>query len=316
MLFLLGLAALGIIATGPRVGASTNALEPAATGELPLDASTSLLVVSPHPDDESLCCAGAIQRVLEAGGHVAILWVTSGDGSELDLLMVERSLFARQEKVRDLAARRMQEAREAASRLGVPAEQQLFLGYPDGGVLRLLTDHRATPYRSKLSGARQVPYVEALFPGHPYTGQSLERDFAAVLDRVRPTLILAPSPQDTHPDHRACGLLTIQAMTQRGALANVRYWIVHGGEGWPSPRGLSEGLPLSPPGRGRGLEALSIGLSADEETRKLHAIQAYRTQMQVMPSFLLAFVRTNETFFAQPAPPTLRAAGEAPARSR
>ena len=62
---------------------------------LPITSTTSLLVVSPHPDDETLCCAGVIQRVLQAGGHVSIVWLTSGDGSELDLLVVEKSLFLR-----------------------------------------------------------------------------------------------------------------------------------------------------------------------------------------------------------------------------
>lgn len=307
MLFFVGLAALGILLTaGPSAGASTEPFATSST-DLSIDASTSLLVVSPHPDDETLCCAGAIQRVLHAGGHVAIVWVTSGDGSELDLLLVERSLFARREKVRDLAQRRMKEARAAATLLGVKPDQLFFLGYPDGGLTQLLTSHFTAPYRARLTGARQVPYAEALFPGHPYTGQSLVKDFGAVLDRVHPTLILAPSPEDTHPDHRATGLLTIRVLTQRGSLASARYWIVHGGEGWPSPRGLNEALPLPPTPRGRGLQALSLPLTPDEEARKLQAIRAYRTQMQVMPSFLLAFARTTETYFL-PSLPALSSA--------
>jgi LmbE family N-acetylglucosaminyl deacetylase len=305
MLFLLGLAALGILTTGPRAGAAPGAIGPESPDDLAVNSSTSLLVVSPHPDDESLCCAGAIQRVLHAGGHVTVVWVTSGDGSEIDLLLIERSLFAKPEKIRDLAGRRMKEARTATALLGVDADRQLFLGYPDGGLTPLLTDHFETPYRSKLTGTREVPYPDAVFPGHPYTGQSLEKDFAAVLDRVRPTLVLAPSPEDTHPDHRAAGLLTIRLLTRRGALASARYYIVHGGEGWPSPRGLNAELPLPTTGQDTGLGTVSLALESGEENRKLQAIQAYRTQMQVMPSFLLAFARTTETFFLQPFPPAL-----------
>src|SRR5262249_17844276 len=87
---------------------------------MPITSATSLLVVSPHPDDESLCCSGVIQRVLKAGGRASIVWITSGDGSELDLLVVEKSLFIRPNKLRDLAERRMQESREVARILGVP----------------------------------------------------------------------------------------------------------------------------------------------------------------------------------------------------
>jgi len=278
------------------------AAPPAAAESLPrLDAQTSLLVVAPHPDDETLCCAGLIQRVVHAGGRASVVWITSGDASELDLLLIENSLFAKPEKARDLAVRRMREARTATARLGVSAAGQLFLGYPDRGVLRLLTDHRATPYTSGFTGAAAVPYPAALFPGHPYTGESLEGDFAAVLERLHPTLILAPSPGDSHPDHRAAGLLTIAVSTRRGMLPGVRYWIVHGGEGWPSPRALMPGVPLTPAPRSRGPLAV-FALEPAEEDHMLEALRAYDTQMRTLAPFLLAFVRSTELFASRPGP--------------
>ena len=75
----------------------------------PIDATTSLLIVSPHPDDETLCCAGVIRRVVTAGGHVSVVWITSGDGSKLSMLLVEKSLFNPRDKARDLAAKRVAE---------------------------------------------------------------------------------------------------------------------------------------------------------------------------------------------------------------
>ena len=164
-----------------------------------IDADTSLLVVAPHPDDETLCCAGLVQHVLAAGGTVSILWLTSGDGSALSLLMVEHRLRTDAAAARELGARRMREARAAASLLGVPAAQQLFLGYPDGGLPQLLSSNRSAVYRAPYTQASSVPYQDALFPGHPYTGESLERDFAAVLKRVAPTMIAAPSPRGLEP---------------------------------------------------------------------------------------------------------------------
>ena len=295
MAALLAAAALAVRAAG------CGAALPAAAESLPrLDAQTSLLVVAPHPDDETLCCAGVIQRVVRAGGRASVVWITSGDASEIDLLLIEKSLFARPEKARDLAVRRMREARTATARLGVSAAGQLFLGYPDRGVLRLLTDHRATPYTSGFTAATAVPYPAALFPGHPYTGESLERDFAAVLERLHPTLILAPSPDDSHPDHRAAGLLTIAVSTRRGVLPGVRYWIVHGGEGWPSPRGLMPGVPLTPAPRNRAPALAVFALEPAEEDRMLEALRAYDTQMRTLAPFLLAFVRSTELFASRP----------------
>jgi LmbE family N-acetylglucosaminyl deacetylase len=293
------LTALGACASWPAARARASDVLPR------LDATTVLLVVAPHPDDETLCCAGVIQRVLSAGGQASVVWITSGDGSELGSLIIEKSLFADPQKMRAYAQRRMREARAATAAVGVPASGQLFLGYPDGGVLELLSDYRSRPYHSRFTAAAAVPYEAALFPQHPYTGESLERDFAAVLQRVQPTLILAPSPLDSHPDHHATGLLTIAAT--RDNPAAVRYWIVHGGEGWPSPRGLVEGVPLTPPPLGAALEPGAFALSPREEDRKLAALRAYETQLQITEAFLLAFVRTTELFSVQPTvPPATR----------
>jgi LmbE family N-acetylglucosaminyl deacetylase len=298
------IAANGVASNAARTAATTAPKRSDSSTDdfATIDATTTLLVVSPHPDDETLCCAGAIQRVLKAGGRVSVVWITSGDGSELSMLIVEKSLFINSDKLRDLAAKRMQEARAATALLGVPAAQQFFLGYPDRGLLLLMTDNYATPYHSRFTGATRVPYPTALFPGDPYTGQSLERDFDAVLDRVHPTLVLAPSPEDGHPDHRASGILAIRALSHRNELSKGRYWIVHGGEGWPSPRGYSPDIPLNPPPRGKGLEPTAFVLTEEERTRKLQAVRAYRTQMEVMSSFLLAFVRTTELYSALPVP--------------
>ncbi|HEY6927455.1 MAG TPA: PIG-L family deacetylase [Steroidobacteraceae bacterium] len=271
-----------------------------AGGLPPIGATTSLLVVSPHPDDETLCCAGAIERVANAGGRVSVVWVTSGDGSMLSMLMVEKSPFAAPDKVRALASKRMDEAREATALLGVPRNQQLFLGYPDGEILQLLTANRTAPAHARFTGDTRVPYPEALFPGHPYTGESLEHDFEAILERLRPTLILAPSLEDTHPDHSATGRLVTQALLRRGEAAKLHYWIVHGGEGWPSPRGYMPGIPLGMPATGTDLRLQPFTLTDNEEARELRAVNAYRSQMVVMAPFLLAFVRTSELFSEPP----------------
>lgn len=284
--------ALALLWSGVSPHAATTA---PASALPPLEAATVLLVVAPHPDDETLCCAGAIQRVLQAGGRVSIVWLTSGDGSPLGSLVVEHSLLADPVKMRAYGRERMAEARAATGRLSVAPAGQLFLGYPDGGLLALLTQYRGRAYRSGFTGVAAVPYTEALFPQHPYTGAALERDFAAVIRRVQPTLVLAPSPLDSHPDHHAAGLLAMAAARERPAEL-VRYWIVHGGEGWPTPRGLVPGVPLTVPPLGRALDFTAFALSVPEEDNKLAALREYTTQLRVMEPFLLAFVRTTELF--------------------
>lgn len=301
-LFLAVIAAACAAPTGANPPGEAAAAPPAAAapGLPPLDAATSLLVVAPHPDDETLCCAGVIQRVVRAGGRASVVWITSGDASFLDLLLIEKRLTRSASRQRTLAERRMREARAATALLGVPEERQLFLGYPDRGVLELLTAHHDAVYTSRSTASAAVPYPDALFPGHAYTGASLERDFAAVLERIRPTLVLAPSPRDSHPDHRGTALLTLRTLAARGELSAVRCWIVHGGEGWPSPRELSPGLPLTRAPLLGGVPLAPFELTPAEEDLKLAAVRAYPTQLSTLAPFLLAFVRTTESFSAAP----------------
>lgn len=270
----------------------------------PLDAATRVLIVAPHPDDETLCCAGVMQRVARAGGSVSVVWLTSGDAARMTLLLIEHTLLGDALKARALGERRMAEARAATALLGVRPAQQVFLGYPDGGLLALMSANRNSAYTSPTTGAAAVPYADAAAFRHSYTGASLERDLTDTVQRLRPTLILAPSPLDAHPDHRAAGLLASAVSAQLGTMIAVRYWIVHGGEGWPSPRELSPGIPLDPAPRAAQLLPLSFALTPAEEDGKLAALRAYATQMQVLAPFLLAFVRTNELFSARAVAPS------------
>lgn len=89
----------------------------------------SILVVAPHPDDESIGCGGLMTLARQRDADVQIAFVTYGEGShKADLIDPA--------KLRDV---RRREACEAAARLGVPETGLHFLGLPDGGV----ADHQA-----------------------------------------------------------------------------------------------------------------------------------------------------------------------------
>ena len=64
---------------------------PSARRESPR-AGDSVLVIAPHPDDETLCRGGFIAQSLRAGASVAIVWLTSGDGSSIDVMLEGRTL--------------------------------------------------------------------------------------------------------------------------------------------------------------------------------------------------------------------------------
>ncbi len=267
------------------------------------------LVIAPHPDDESLAAAGQMQQALSAGAQVFVVFLTCGDGFEWDAMVLARRPSASPAAMLELGVRRMAEARAATSVLGVPQSNVFFLGYPDGGLLHLMLEHYALPYASRHTHADKVPYADALRPGAPYSGQSLEQDFSSVLDQTQPTVVLVPSPKDAHRDHQAAAYLAMRLLSARGGLASLRYYLVHGGYEYPLPKGLFSGLPLYPPPRARALPWRRVALRPQEVTRKLEAIRAHGSQTGVMKRFMLAFARRNELWSPLPVPAEEQALG-------
>jgi LmbE family N-acetylglucosaminyl deacetylase len=262
-----------------------------------------LLIIAPHPDDETLCCGGVIYRTLQARGKVAIVWLTNGDAFELDAGITERTLHPGQAGLRALGLRRMHEARAAATELGVPLEQQFFLGFPDGGLLTLLLDHFYVAFASPHTGLSRVEYPGTLAPEAAYEGRNLQAELTQILDRFGPTVVLAPSPLDEHPDHRAAGDLAIRVLGERDQLSRLRYWIVHGGTYWPAPRGLHPTLSMTAPRGARDMQWESVPLDAAARAVKLAALRAHDTQMFGLERhFLLSFVRGTELFARRPLP--------------
>lgn len=259
-----------------------------------------LLVVSPHPDDEVLCCAGVMQQALEAGAEVWVVYVTAGDAFELDVIVLERKLRPTGEPMVALGRRRIGESKAAMEVVGVPEDHVIVLGFPDRGLRVLLTSDPMQVHRSRFTLRWGVPYSEARSPGLAYTGANLRSEMRAVLDQVAPTLVFAPTPLDAHPDHRAVGELIEELLRERGELAMGRWWIVHGDPEWPLPKGAHLGQPLFPPVRARGLPWERFDLEARWVTIKLHAIYAHRSQVDLMRRFLVAFARRNELFSLSP----------------
>jgi LmbE family N-acetylglucosaminyl deacetylase len=123
-----------------------------------------------------------------------------------------------------------------------------------------------------------------------------------VLARFKPTLVVAPSPDDVHADHRATGELVVKMLSGLQRPAMGRYWVVHGGEGWPAPHGLHRELPQTLPPSALNLPWQRLALSSDEQDLKLAAIRQHRTQLKVMGRKMLSYVRSDELFALAPLP--------------
>jgi LmbE family N-acetylglucosaminyl deacetylase len=264
---------------------------PAAT---PFYRGQHVLILSPHPDDETLCCGGLIQQAQAAGAQVYVTFLTSGDGFEFDAALEGRQLRPSAGSFRQLALKRMQEARSAARVLGIPAAHLSFLGYPDGGLFHLFLENYATPYLSPTTQLSHVSYEGALDPGSSYTGLNLERDLSAQIESVKPDLMLVPAPQDAHPDHRTTSYVALRLMAERGQTSRLRFWVVHGGLEWPLPKGRHLNEPLTLPSRAPNLSWTRADLTPEQVLRKASATAEYRTQTALLGRFMEAFERRNE----------------------
>ena len=151
-----------------------------------------VLVIHAHPDDPEFSAGGTIARWTSEGLDVSYCIVTDGSKGTDD-----RSITRDQ-----LVALRVQEQQAAAEVLGV--RNILWLGFPDGEV---------------------VPDL------------NLRQALVKVIRQVRPERIICPDPTTlitsfntiNHPDHRAVGLATLDAIFP--AARNHNYFDALLGEG-------------------------------------------------------------------------------------
>ncbi|QXJ28545.1 hypothetical protein J5U23_01414 [Saccharolobus shibatae B12] len=133
-----------------------------------------ILIIAPHPDDDIICCGGIISR---NAYNVKVIYITDGS----------KGSPRHEEWGKELALRRMREAYNALSKLGIKNKDNIiFLGNEDGSVSRNFN--------------------------------KIRNQLLNLLQESRITEIYFPSPFDIHPDHSAIGkivLSTIKEMSER-----------------------------------------------------------------------------------------------------
>ena len=85
------------------------------TYTLPVGKGDNVLVISPHPDDETLGCGGAIIKMLSSSVNIAVVLLTDGNGGG---------------RIKDIRRIRKEEFTKARSVLGYSTFD--ILDYPDG----------------------------------------------------------------------------------------------------------------------------------------------------------------------------------------
>ncbi|MGZ5000095.1 MAG: PIG-L deacetylase family protein [Methylomonas sp.] len=271
-----------------------------------------LLVLAPHPDDESLSSAGLIERVFENGGTVRTVVVTSGD-AYVDAVMMETG--KRHPSAKDYLAfgeKRLAESRRAARILGNGFVHLDLLGFSDGAIYSALVSHwrRSHPMRSEFTRFDHVPYRHSLDRGLAQDGQDLLNELVAIMRETKPTLIAFPDVMENDSDHAGLGMFALLAIHDWQAHSPTVHihprllaYLIHWQHGWPKgsdwgipqdwskqPMHLPDDLPL------RGHDRVCLNLTKPEITLKRAAMMQYRTQQRIMGDFLSAFIRSSECF--------------------
>ncbi len=154
-----------------------------------------VVVLAPHPDDESLGCGGLLSLSQQSGQTPHVVLMTDGTRSHP---------HSRSHPPSALARLREEEARRAVEALGLTGEQITFARWPDCGIPR--------PYEAGFEAA-----TDRL------------RDLLASLN---PDTVLVPWRGDPHRDHEATWLLARAACLM---LPHAPLWIEYPVWAWAHP---------------------------------------------------------------------------------
>ena len=272
-----------------------------------------LLVLAPHPDDETLSAAGLILKVFENGGTVRTTVITAGDAYVEAIKKATGKRKLSKTDFLNYGEQRLEESRRAARLLGKGFIHLDLFGFSDGAIYPMLVSHWGYkhPDKSEFTGYSHVPYVEAEDKGVAQNGMVLRNQLLEILKSTKPTLIVFPDVMENDSDHAGLGMFALLVINewieQSHNTVNPRLlaYLIHWQHGWPAgsetkmPIDLSttslflpNDLPL------RGMSRTCNNLTPQEIELKRLALAEYKTQQRAMGSFLAAFVRNNECFSA------------------
>jgi LmbE family N-acetylglucosaminyl deacetylase len=280
-------------------------------GALDIGPETRLLIIAPHPDDEILAAGGLIQKARAVDAILHVVYLTDGEGYPVGVKAERRhGKILTPADYRAYGRQREDEARAALRDLGYSAWSLTFLGFPNGGLNRMMTtywsDH-AKAYRSVYTRLNRPRTAEAFIPDTEYRGENLTQELAEIIGAFKPTMILTPRAEDQHVDHCAAWFFVADALDdvervhrqfRTDLITYIVHWnswpFDHPGAVFPFPDDLDSGVS----------GWINVPLTPAQVVLKRASLHRYKSQMDVTPWFLDGFARGNEVF-ARPAPPRI-----------
>jgi len=265
--------------------------------------SDKILILAPHPDDETIGTAGVIQEALKAGAKINVVYLTNGDFQSFNIIYEENPPIV-SDKSLFLGETRRKESIEAINKLGLEKDDIKFLGYPDCGTLDILFEYwgNIEPYINPVTKASKVPYPDCYSTGAEYVGENILKDLKNIIKEFQPTKVFLSSPIDLKNDHRALYLfLKVALWDLKGKIKDpeIFTYLVHA-KSWPYPcsNGYHPDKSLEPADKvaRNNITWSNLNLDSDEIKKKFECMLCYKSQFIQDQLFLISFVRENELF--------------------
>ncbi len=262
--------------------------------------NSKVLVFSPHNDDEVLGSAELIKKTIKNGGDVKVVLITNGDGFKNAIQFDYFNINPKPKDYVKFGYARQQESINALAKLGLSDENIIFLGYPDGGISSLWNSNwdNTDPYHSSYTQTDKTPYNNSLTKGAAFTGENLVSDITKTIEDYKPTYIVMPHPNDSHPDHWSTNALVKYTLEKLNYKPEKQLlYLVHRGD-WPTPMKKDTTMYLVPPSKliNTGTIWSSLNLNKSDMEEKVSSIHVYKTQLKTLGILMSAFERKNELF--------------------
>ncbi len=262
-----------------------------------------ILVIAPHPDDETLAPGATIRQALIDKIPVQVVVMTCGDSYREAAIANSGNADPTGNDYIRLGEIRHQESINAMAKLGLASDNIQFLGYPNGYIDFLFDvnwddDNLVTGK----TGRSSTPYSFAYEKKAPYCGKNVVENLTKIINDFEPTIIIYPSPNDIHADHWATGAFVHYTTSMLDYDAEQYTYLIHRSNNWPSPPYYRPDRSLDPPDELLSTDAIwiKVAVTDEESLEKKEAISLYSSQNEAMKPFLSAFIRKNELYSKYP----------------
>jgi LmbE family N-acetylglucosaminyl deacetylase len=228
-----------------------------------------LLVLAPHPDDESIGCGGLIAKWLADGREALVVFLTNGAMGSQEARRAGGEGAQQRDAQSRLIELRRAEALQAMQALG--GARSIFLDFPDGEVPKFL--------------------------------EGLAEQLAGIMRSFSPDVVALPFVADRHPDHRATTPMLLRAIALSGSVSPAIVFLAY--EVWsPLQANVVVNISAEAESKAAAIRAYASQIAQRDYTDSALALNRYRacsslTGAKYSEAFWMGDLRQLERLWAQ-----------------